>query len=355
MLTLAHHQHLEPGLEQHFALCFNGRFKDELSKLGVPIHSLGNVRVSRPQTIWRARSNLKRLLAEQSFDVVICHSAWAQGVFGPTMRRSGLPVIFWLHDMPDGMPWPERWARRTPPDLVLCNSEYTAHRLPRLYPHVASKLIYCPVAPPAKYSNDELRALRAEFETPDDVTVILQISRLEPHKGHLAHIEALGQLRDLPAWVCWLVGGVQKAEEIQYLDKVKEAAAKFGVEDRVRFLGWQPDVHKIIAASDIYCQPNIYPEPFGITFIEALYAQKPVVATALGGPKEIVDDSCGFLVSPNDAQSLAETLRRLIKDDSLRRELGIAGPLRAHQLCDPATQIQKVHQAFLSVSKNGLN
>lgn len=354
MLTLAKHQYLCSDLEHHFALCFANRFSQELSALGVPLHSLGSVRVSRPLSVWRVRRQLKKLLRENSFDVVVCHSAWTQGIFGPVVRSANLPLVFWLHDIPDGLPWPERWARRTRPDLILCNSRYTAERLPGLYPANQSRVIYCPVAPPSiNLSRDEIDAVRAEFKTPKEAVVILQISRLEPHKGHLAHLEALSLMRDAPGWVCWQVCGAQKPEEVRYFEQVKETARRLGIDDRVRFLGWQPDAQRLLAASDIYCQPNIYPEPFGITFIEALYAKKPVVATSLGGPKEIVDESCGFLVAPNDARVLADTLSKLIEDERLRNQLGNAGPPRAKKLCDPATQIRCLHEAFLSVSKNG--
>ena len=49
-------------------------------------------------------------------------------------------------------------------------------------------------------------------------------------------------------------------------------------------------VPRLMAAADIYCQPNTTPEPFGIAFVEALAAGVPVVTTAMGGPLEIVDD-----------------------------------------------------------------
>jgi glycosyltransferase involved in cell wall biosynthesis len=348
MLTMVQNQNLCPGMEPQFALCFEGRFSEALSALGVAVYQLGNVRVSRPLTVRRARLRLKDLLRGNSFDLVILHSAWAQAVFGPAVRSVGIPSVLWIHDVPDGMPWPERWARWSPPPvLVLCNSKYTADRLPRLYPRVESRLIYCPVAPPAtKHSNGDLKNVRASFNTPEDATIILQISRLEEHKGHLAHLEALALLRDLPGWVCWQVGSAQKSQESQYLDEIKGAAIRLGISDRIRFLGWQPDVQRIIAASDIYCQPNIYPEPFGITFIEALYARKPVVATAIGGALEIVDESCGMLVSPQDAPALAKALRQLIQDQSLRKRLGNAGPARARELCDPAARLTQVYQAL---------
>lgn len=351
MLTLVQNQDLCPSMEPHFALCFEGRFSEALSSFDVGVYPLGNVRVSRPLTVGRARLRLKKLLREKRFDLIVLHSAWAQAVFGPTVRSVGIPSILWVHDVPDGMPWPERWARWSPaPRGVLCNSRYTADRLPKLYPRIESKLLYCPVAAPVtEYSNGDLNNVRALFNTQEDATVILQISRLEQHKGHLAHLEALALLRDLPGWVCWQVGSPQKSEEAHYLEEIISTAIRLGVSDRIRFLGWQPDVQKIIAASDIYCQPNIYPEPFGITFIEALYTRKPVVATAIGGALEIVDESCGLLVSPQDARALAAALRRLIQDQPLRARLGAGGPARARKLCDVETQMQRLYESFSDV------
>jgi len=354
MLTLVQHQNLCPGMDAHFALCFEGKFSEELLAAGAPVYSLGNVRVSRPLSVRRARLNLKDLLRGKSFDLVVLHSSWAQAVFSPVVRSFRIPLVLWLHDVPDGMPWPERWASWSPPPaLVLCNSKYTAARLPKLYQEIQTRLIYCPVAPPAaEYSTDDLKTVRALFQTRNDAAVILQISRLELHKGHLAHLEALALLRDLPGWVCWQVGGVQRPEEARYLANIKSAAVRLGIDHRIRFLGWQPDVQKIIAAADIYCQPNIYPEPFGITFVEALYAGKPAIATSIGGPKEIVDKTCGFLVSPNHAPSLASTLRELIQHKELRIKLGSAGPVRARELCDVKTQILRLNEYFSGVCRS---
>ena len=49
---------------------------------------------------------------------------------------------------------------------------------------------------------------------------------------------------------------------------------------------------RLLAAADVFCQPNSGPEPFGIVFVEALYAGLPVIATAIGGAQEIVDAAC---------------------------------------------------------------
>ncbi|PYS47191.1 MAG: glycosyl transferase family 1 [Acidobacteria bacterium] len=345
LLTLARYRQLCTAMEPHYALCFEGRLSEELTATGVPVNLMGRVRISQPMTVLRSRRALGDLLRREDFDLVICHSAWSQAIFGPVVRRAKLPLIFWLHDAATGRHWLERWARRTPPDLALCNSKFTASLLPLIYSRTRAEVIYCPVSlPEARYSKADLAALRAELDTPQDATVIIQVSRMEEWKGHSTHLEALGKLRDIPNWVCWQVGGGQRPHEEQYLIKLKRTAASLGILDRVRFLGQRSDVPKLLAAADIYCQPNIGFEAFGITFIEALLANLPVIATAIGGSKEVVTDSCGVLVPPDDVAALVASLRSFIQDQTLRLRLGAEGPSRAQMLCDPATRIEQLNK-----------
>jgi glycosyltransferase involved in cell wall biosynthesis len=341
LVTLADRRHLGAPMEPHFAACFSGRFSEALKGTGAEVSLLGDVQVRRPWTVWRARGVLRLLLKERPFDAVICHAAWVQAIFGPVVRAARVPLVFWLHDPPGPrLHWLEYWARLTPPDLALCNSRYTLGILPRLYPHVRGELVYCPVAPPRALTPEERLAAREEFGVPQGDVVIVQLGRWASHKGHLHHLEALGRLRDVPGWLSWQVGAPQGTREQEYFRSVKETAARLGIGDRVRFLGWQPDLARVLGAADIYCQPNTLPEPFGIAVIEALGVGLPVVATDLGGPREVVRDDCGILVPPGDAEALASALSRLVREPGLRAALGAAGPQRARILCDPATQIR---------------
>jgi glycosyltransferase involved in cell wall biosynthesis len=352
LLTLASHRDLCPAMEPHYALCFEGRLSEELAAAGVPVHLLGKARVSRPLTVWRARRMLGELLRHEYFDLAVCHSTWSQSLFGPVVRSHGLPLVFWLHNPTNGRHWLDRWGRRTVPDLALCNSQFTAQTLPSLYPGVRTEVVYCPVAPMQhSYTNADRAATRAELKTPEDATVIIQVSRMEPWKGHLLHLEALSKLKDLPGWMCWQVGGAQRPGEARYLSKLKAAAIQLGIGDRVRFLGQRSDVPRLLAAADIHCQPNTGSEPFGLTFIEALAARLPVVTTSIGGALEIINKSCGLLVPPDDVPALASGLKRLIQDRTLREKLGGAGQSRVSELCDVATQIQRLHQCFSEASK----
>ena len=321
-----------------FALCFGGRLHDELRAAGAVVHDLGPVRFRHPWTLVRARNRLADLLKNRKFAAIVTHSCWPHALFAPVARRAKLPIVFWQHDFVGSGHWLERLAARTYPNLVISNSHASAATLPRLFPGLAAEIIPCPVEPAVRTADaaGERKMVRSEFATPTEATVIVQACRLEPYKGHALLLEALGQLRNQPDWVAWIVGGSQRPHERVYLAELEAQAIREGIAHRVRFVGQRTDVSRLLAAADIHCQPNIGPEPFGIAFVEALYAGLPVVTTCLGGAAEIVTDKCGVLVEPGNPTALASVLRRLIDDPATRTRLGESGPARATKLCDPS-------------------
>jgi glycosyltransferase involved in cell wall biosynthesis len=351
LATLARRRELCPAMDPEFALCFDGRLREELTAAGVPVHLLGEVRARNPLSVLRARRTLRALLEARSVDVVLCHLPWAHAILGPAARSAGIPLVFWMHGEMNGRTWLDRWAAMTPPDGAICNSKYTANSLPAIFPGLQPNVIYMPVANSKREPTQKDRSqIRRELDTPDDAVAIVQVGRVERLKGHLVHLAALSRLRATPQWVAWFVGGAQRPEEVVYQAELKAEARALGIADRVRFVGERSDVAQILAASDIYCQPNIAPEGFGIAFIEALYAGLPVVASALGGSLEIVDSSCGILVPPGKPEAVAAALEKLITNRDLRIRLGAAGPARAKQLTDAAVQMSLLHDMLDSFS-----
>jgi glycosyltransferase involved in cell wall biosynthesis len=350
LVTLARCRELCPSMDPHFALCYEGRLSEELSAAAVPVHRLGEVRTRRPFSILRGRRKVTNIIREQKIDVAICHSTWPQAMFGAAIRKAGTPSVFWLHNITGDRHWLQRWARMSVPDFVVCNSRFTQSTLFQMYPRVRNAVIYVPIASPQQngFSKERL-ALRNEFKIPEGAVAVLQTSRMEEWKGHRLLLKALALLADIPNWVAYIAGGAQRPSEVRYLDALKQDAAHLGIADRVIFLGQCSDVPRLLAAADIHCQPNIGAEPFGICFVEALYAGIPVVSTAIGAAKEIIDQSCGVLVPPNNPGALAESLAELMSNVSLRKKLGAAGPVRARQLCDPATQLSRVSTMLTSV------
>jgi glycosyltransferase involved in cell wall biosynthesis len=345
LFTLAQHRHLCPEMEPHFGFCFAGKLSELLEKANVPLYFLGNAKFSRPWTVLQVRRQLRRLLEEEKFDAVVCHSCWLIAIFGATVRRQQLPLVFYAHDVISGKHWLERLAQTISPDLAITNSQFTLSFLRRFYPQAQAQYYYYPVAPAVVNNREQTRRiLRSQIGTPADQVVIIQVSRLEKYKGHDQLLSALTLLKDVPGWECWMVGGAQRPQEHRYLEALQTQVQAGGISDLVKFLGQRADVPELLAAADIHCQPNRDPEPFGITFIEALYAGLPVVTTAIGGGQEIVTSDCGRLVPVNDQFALASSLKDLIQSPQLRTSLGKVGQQRALELCDPESQINQFYQ-----------
>jgi glycosyltransferase involved in cell wall biosynthesis len=352
LVTLARLRDLCPAIEPCFALCHEGRLSDELVEAGVAVHILGKTRISRPWTVWRARRRLREILRREQFDIVICHMPWSLAVFGKAIRAEGNKLGFWAHAFHEGRNWLERLARHNRPDIAIGNSYFTAGGVSNLFPQTPSQVVYPPVSLIKPADAGEWRAdVRREQAADKDTVVIIQVSRLEACKGHFVHLHALAQLRHLRThWVCWMAGGPQNSREEDYLQRLQHAAVDLGISDRIRFLGQRTDVPRLLAAADIFCQPNIAPDSFGISFVEALWMGLPVVSTSLGGAKEVVDDSCGMLVKPDNPDLVAASLRELIENPELRQRLGGAGASRALHLCDPRTQMSVLNSVCRKVT-----
>jgi hypothetical protein len=122
LATLARERAARPGMEPHFALCFEGRVASELAALSGPVAMLGPVRTRAPWTIVQARRKLRCTIETLQPVVAVCHMPWSLAIFGPVATRMGIPLVFWMHDRANGRHWIEHWAGRRQPDLVICNS-----------------------------------------------------------------------------------------------------------------------------------------------------------------------------------------------------------------------------------------
>lgn len=158
---------------------------------------------------------------------------------------------------------------------------------------------------------------------------LLQIGRLVPRKGAAVSIAALARI---PGAELLIAGG----PPAEHLDQDPEArrlralAAEAGVADRLRLLGGVPPdrMPALLRSADLVLCPPDY-EPFGIVPLEAMGCGVPVVATAVGGHLDTVDDRVtGRLVPPGDADALAVAAAELLASPRVRAAYGEAGRRR---------------------------
>ena len=132
-------------------------------------------------------------------------------------------------------------------------------------------------------------------------------------------LRALAQLPDAWLWIA----GVGPLEA-----KLKAMAEALGVVDRVRFLGWRTDPSALYRTADVCVFPSRY-EPLGNVVIQAWAHGLPVVAADSQGPKALIrDGEDGLLVPIDDAEALADGVRRLLAEPGLRARFAAAGAAR---------------------------
>jgi glycosyltransferase involved in cell wall biosynthesis len=341
LLTLPRHAEGE----HHIALSFRGRLSEALEAQGTPWHHLGEVRLSKPWSVRSSRRSLRRLLERCQYDSVLVHGYWPLLVWFPELERSRRAWAYFQHDLSRGAYWLETLARSRRPKLLLANSRATLRSVEDHFPTwPRGEVILYPVEKSVT-STRARDAIRKMYGVPQHHVVILQASRLERWKGHDNLLDVLENLREIPNWNCWIAGSAQRPAERYYLDHLHSRVSKLKLTDRVKFIGHAADIGSLLSAADILIQINAAPEPFGIIFIEALSAGLPVVSAQMGGALEIIDQSCGLLV-PQDPVLGANAVRTLLIDSKLRTELGVNGPSRALELCEPRRQARRLELAL---------
>jgi glycosyltransferase involved in cell wall biosynthesis len=160
---------------------------------------------------------------------------------------------------------------------------------------------------------------RAGLDTPAEAPLLLSMGRLHENKAHDVSLQALAQLPGAYLWIA----GVGPLEA-----KLKGMAEALGVASRVRFLGWRTDASALYRTADVCVFPSRF-EPLGNVVIQAWAHGLPVVAAESQGPKALIrDGDDGLLVPIDDADALAERIRRLLAEPMLRGRLAAAGGVR---------------------------
>jgi len=173
--------------------------------------------------------------------------------------------------------------------------------------------------------------VRFESNIGQDAPVVALIARFQDVKGHDVFLEMARQVALQMPETRFLVAGenTQSRADDSYKRRIlARAHTEPLLRQRVVYLGFRPDVERVIGAADVVVCSSHF-EGYGVVNIEAMACGKPVVSTNRGGPSEtVVDGETGFLAPPGDPAALASRVIQLLRDPDLRRRLGAAGRTR---------------------------
>jgi glycosyltransferase involved in cell wall biosynthesis len=280
-----------------------------------------------PLGIWLNAGRLARLIRAEGVDIVHARSrapAWSARL---AARRTGAAFVTTWHGVyGENLPFKKHYnAIMARGDRVIAISDFVAERITRDYGVEAARLRTIPrgadtaAFDPQAVHGGRVHELSHSWNVPDGAAVIMLAGRITPWKGQGLLIEALARLpKDVPDWVCVLVGPEQRSGA--HAARLLSQAAALGIASRLRFAGHCSDMPAALALADIVVAPSLKPEPFGRVVVEAQAMCRPVVVAAHGAATETVQDGVsGLLFPPGDAAALSERLFRLLSLDRAER------------------------------------
>ncbi|GAB3753258.1 glycosyltransferase family 4 protein [Zhihengliuella somnathii] len=329
-LGLLRYLRRDSQFERSVLVLGDGEFAQQVRDIGIPIRVLPAADTYRSKLAISPR--VKAEIDAISPDIVVTNSLPAANVVGifsdsKRVRLAYLREELSQASLPRGL---KRWAmfRRTLAtfDGFLSNSNYTSSTLPQ---HLRQRA--CEVAYPV--SGTEVRTASM---LPTGPLTIASLSRLDRVKGLHVLLDAVAILRAQGRDVRALVAGGSAHADPSYADRLKRRVADEKLP--VELLGHVDNVQRVIDDSHVLALCTLGPEPFGQVMIQAMASGRAVVATAMGGPVEVLEPSgAGILIPPGDANALATVIARLDDRRGELAELGRRGQKEAARFADDVT------------------
>lgn len=175
--------------------------------------------------------------------------------------------------------------------------------------------------------------------------VIGVVGRLSPEKGQVIFLKAFKKVVKMhPEAKALIVGdGPDKG-------MLEEYCRKNGIEDKVIFTGYQEEIANFYQVFDMLALPS-FSEGLPNAVLEAMLFGVPVIATSVGGVPEVINNSNGILVPPDNYELLADKMIKLLQDDGLRKSLGLKGRESLYPRFSPshrASQILDLYKELLA-------
>ena len=302
----------------------------------------------------RAIGALRRIIREQRIQIVHSNTlAVATGALAA--RITGKKHIWHIHEIlvsPKAVRKLLHFLAPRMSQAVICISNAVRDHVLADQPQQGGKLtvIYNGLSLDRFLAAHDGSAFRSEMGIPPHAPLAGMIGRINHWKGQQIFAQAAKLvLSKIPDAYFVAVGGIF-ANERQSLDGLLAEIQQLGISSRFLISDFRTDTPSVLASMDLYIHPSLSPEPFGLVVVEAMAAGKTVIATAHGGPLEIIEqDSCGYLVEPGSASALANKIIESFENPDQVRSIGIRARERAVGIFSVSHYLEQVEALYKKV------
>ncbi|WP_286809318.1 MULTISPECIES: glycosyltransferase family 4 protein [unclassified Leclercia] len=314
------------GHDVHVIVGENGALVNQLKQNNIEVTIVDKlIRDISPLKDFQAVINIRQLIKKLAPDIIGLHSSKA-GIIGRLSALGlGIPVVFTAHGwaFADGVGENKKklyiFIERSLAPLVnkiitVSNQDKELALKYKVTSDYKQVVIHNGMPDLAEEIDLTSKELRSKIK-------IISVARFSEQKDHETLLIALSQV-EYKNWILTLVG---KGPKMEY---IKSYACQLGIRDKIEFLGECNDVSNLLSNSDIFTLITNW-EGLPLSIIEAMRASLPVVASDVGGVRELIDDNhTGFLIKHKDANQLTQIFEKLFSDSSLRQQMGHSGRVK---------------------------
>ena len=300
------------------------KYLEKIKSQGVIIHNIHFARAPLAKENVKAYRQLKRVIDNNNFKLIHCHTPAASAltrIAARRARKNGTKVIyschgFHFHNASEKMNWLiyypiERLLAHFSDAIVTINKE-DFNRAKTF----SCKNVY--LIPGVGVDVKKIRetkvdkaGYKAELGIPEDSVLILAVGELIERKNHEVIIRALAKLQRKDLYFAICGKGPLK-------DYLQQLAKELRVEDRVLFLGYRTDIAKLVHVADIGVFPSKI-EGLGLAGIEIIAAGTPLVSSNVQGILDyVIDGKTGYALNPKDVDGFAKAIKKLADNPELR-------------------------------------
>ena len=338
------HKLKKDGHQLQVLLSEDGPLVKEFNKIDIPtrIVRLGILRkkylsilglANRLNLLFTSFFIIKKICREQKIDLIYTNAVPVV-IGGIASKLLGIKNVWHIHEILPAQSFQHRffgWLINQCSDKVIAvskavydnwSSKVDPNKLVLLYNGIDDRDF---INPPKDF--------RASLKLPTEKILVGMVGRVNLYKGQDYFLEIAAAINQHPHNCHFvMVGDAYTGYEYLY-EQLNAQKIHLGIDSVITDLGYRTDIPLIMNGLDIFVLPSGKPDPFPTVILEAMAAQKPVVATEQGGACEsVVHGLTGYLVPLQDAATVAAHILALAQNESLRKEMGIAGQQRFQRL-----------------------
>lgn len=346
---------------QVVAICNPGEHIPEIEKAGIRVIAVRMIRAITPLADLQSFVQLARVLRKEKPTIVHTHTPKAallgqyaalftrvpikvhtiHGLYFPGHMSSRTRAFYvWLERLT--MQFADLVLSQNPEDIPVAVQEKIA-RSDRIT--LLGNGIDLARFDPARVNPNRLASLKREIGLQEGDQIVGIVGRVNREKGYLEFFDAAQKISARVPSARFLIVGPIEPEKFDALDPVALARAR-GIESRVIYLGFRPNMPELYSLMDVLVLPS-HREGFPRAPMEASAMGKPVVATNIRGCRQTVSDGkTGFLVPLRDANALADAVIKLLCDEPCAHTMGAAARQFALENFDERKVIQRTLDAY---------